>query len=51
MQFWRGGTYEILDLSRFLVTGLVFMGDILLNNMSLICTKDQIYKFENLQIL
>ena len=47
----RGVTYEILDLYRFLVTELVFLDDYLLNYMSLICHRDKIQKFENLQIL
>ena len=47
----RGVTYEILDLYRFLVTELVFLGDFLLNSMSLICHRDKIQKFKNLQIL
>ena len=47
----RGVTYEILDLYRFLVTELVFLDDYLLNYMSLICHRDKIQKFKNLQIL
>ena len=47
----RGVTYEILDLYRFLVTEVVFLDDFLLNYMSLICQRDKIKKFENLQIL
>ena len=47
----RGVTYEILDLYRFLVTELVFLDDYLRNHMSLICHRDKILKFENLQIL
>ena len=47
----RGVTYEILALYRFLVTELVFLDDYLLNFMSLICHRDKIKKFENLQIL
>ena len=47
----RGVTYEILDLYRFLVTELVFLDNYLLNYMSLICHRDKIKKFENLQIL
>ena len=47
----RGATYEILDLYRFLVTELVLLDDFLLNYMSMICHRDKIYKFENLQIL
>ena len=50
-QLVRGVTYEILDLYRFLVTELVFLDDYLLNYMSLICQRDKIKKFENLQIL
>ena len=48
----RGVTYEILDLYRFLVTDRVSsFGRFLLNYMSLICHRDRIQKFENLQIL
>ena len=47
----RGVTYEILDLYRFLVTEIVFLDDFLLNYMCLICHRDKIEKFENLQIL
>ena len=46
-----GVTYEILDIYRFLATELVFLDDFLLNYASLICHRDKIQKFENLQIL
>ena len=51
MSACEGVTYELLDLYRFLVTEVVFLDDFLLNYMSLICHRDKISKFENLQIL